>query len=353
LRRSVTRYACCFALLLLLTGCGNWNPSPPDFPTMEDALGARFPQKVTIAHFEPFGKNRALALFHTDLNQGPIAVLLEQTASGRWRESPMGVARQNGDTNLGALSYGRGNLGQIEKKVGKLTSIYPEAHIIYGDVLDPAITWVEPTLYEKDAVPIRANVSHGIWWAVLPWMKYSREFSLRAGDPSGVRFVASLPNQSTGDGNPLTGPLVAYVDKQSGISLQYPERALIRMLAQPNLLTFDFNYGSITIHREPRETNTTLASLVARRIATPSSVKDERIKIVEQDTRSLGGQAVGYVREDGESPAGKRQTAVYLFLTKDQAFQITCGSDPGKSPYPWADMKSLCDRVLDTVTLGS
>ncbi|MFZ5815260.1 MAG: hypothetical protein ACOY93_08145 [Bacillota bacterium] len=107
----VIRRSGMLSLALLLVGCsGGGAPPFPAYNSMEEALGEVLQQRVVIAYQEPFGEQRALVLFRTEKHPGLSPTLLEQTGFGKWRMT--GAVGLNGPLpRLGALSYGRGNVG--------------------------------------------------------------------------------------------------------------------------------------------------------------------------------------------------------------------------------------------------
>jgi hypothetical protein len=347
------RYAVLLLLLLaLLAGClGAGAPVFAAYPAKAEALGKVLNEQAEIVYEEPFADDRTLVLFRTAEHPGLSGTLLERTAFGRWRMTDA-VSLNNGLARLGSLTVNRANLGRVEERVGTVTHDKAEAHVVFGEVLDPAITWVELTPYIEGAQPIKATVANGAWLVHLPPDRQNTWFDLKAGNAGGVRFAASLARRTSRSTDSRSSPLAEYGDALAGIRIRYPE-SIMPLINQDGWLTFPSGNGSVAIRRSPRDgTAGSPQDLMARYLRQAAEAPDERVRIDEQETRRLGGHEAAYVRETAEGSGMKRYTAHYFVLTQDAAYEVTCGTNLVKLPLPWEEMKPVCDRLLETIQLG-
>lgn len=329
-------------LLLALTGCLPGNASRfPAHPTIDEALAQGIRRPVKVAYHEPFGPNRALVLFRTE--QEALSATILQQSGANWRMTD-GVRLASELTRLGSLAYERADLGQIEQKRGSITQITPEAHVIYGETADPAITWVELTLDAKGAQPIRTPVRDGVWAVVVPPEHQWTWFFLRAGDGQGQRFTASVGRQGP-DRSAETAPLVAYQDKQLGIHFQHPDVGPTLRFEGPNRLLLTFSLWTITMERTTYPVANPDQALMAQAEG----------QVLEHGALPLNGQPAAYLVETKPDAEGDGTTyhLRYLIPAGDAAYAVTCTTAQVFSRSVWEEhWRPVCERVLNTLKVG-
>lgn len=329
-------------LLLLLTGCLPGNASRlPSYPTIDEAIAQGIRRPVEVAHQEPFGPTRALVLFRTE-QEALSATLVEQVGKN-WRLTDR--VRLNSElSSLGSLAYGRADVGEVEVQRGSITQVSPEAHVIFGESSDPAITWVELTLDAKGAQPIRTPVRNDVWAVVVPPEHQWTWFFLRAGDGQGQRFTASVNRQGP-DRSAETAPLVAYQDKQLGLQFQHPDVGPILRLDQSDRLLLQFSLWTITMERLPNPVANPEEALLAKAEG----------EVLEHNTQPLNDQPAGYLLETlpDEKGDGTTYHLRYLIPAGDAAYAITCTTAHIYSRPVWETYwRPVCERVLTTLEVG-
>lgn len=340
-----------FALGLLALILGfffsfDWpGPSWPAHRTMEEALSE---QQVSIAYHEPFSRNRTLVLFRTEQHPGPSAALLERTLFGRWRRS--GSFGLNGSLrSLGALSYGRANLGFSTVRKRGYTTQTVDTHIIFGEVLDPAITWVEATLDSSQPQTVQATVSGGVWLVHVSPKEQNTPFDLRAGDTGGQRFAANYGRSAFRRYlDPVTALMSEYQDASEGIRLEHPLMFSLRV-DQAGRRTWVFHAWTITVERKPQVGGQMLEKLLEAAAATAGTT------VLEHAIRPLGSHRAGYLLESrpDKSGEGSTYTERYLVLEGGDRYEVTCSTvHVYARPFWERELKPVCDRVMQTVRLG-
>lgn len=308
---------------------------------MNEALSQVIRRPIEVAYHDPFGPNRALVLYRTE--QGGLNATILQQAGKSWRMTDaLGIGGPL--PRLGSLSYDRADLGRVEKKIGSSINVTPEAHVIYGETFDPAITWVELTLDAKGAPPIRTQVRDGIWAVLVPPEHQWTWFFLRAGDSHGQRFTASVGRQGA-DRSAETAPLVEYQDQQLGLRFQHPDVGLTPQLDQPNRLHLQFSLWTITLERKQGAVASPEEALMAQ----------SEGEILEHGARPLNGQPSGYLVETHPDEKGDGTTyhLRYLIPAGDAAYAVTCSTAHIHLEAVWAEhWRPVCDRVLNTLKVG-
>ncbi len=319
-------------LIALMAGCSAGGLLP-GHATMQQALGDGNGQRVTVVYQEPFDESRVMVLFRTMTHDGLTAALLERNTFGRW--SRTGAMLQNKQLpNMGALTYGRGTLGYVEEQ----GSVGIEAVAIFGEILDPSITWVELTLHEEGAVPVRATVRDGLWVVQVPPEKDTTGFTVRAGNPDGLRFLAAVHSNPPRDIPPLNAPLVEYLSGQMGIRLAYPETAGTPQIDAAGRLVIGTKDWAILVDRQPRTDNPILE---------PAGEK-----VIDQGAVPLGGREATYLLEAFPEEVEGTFTyyARYLVQTESDQYELVCATAQVYRHEYWADhLKPLCDKILGTV----
>jgi len=193
---------------------------------------------------------------------------------------------------LGALSYDSANLGHVADKVGRVTRVRAETHVVFGKVLDPAITWVELTPDREGAEPVRASVANGYWAARLSPEDQFTPFEVKAGDETGVRFAASVGRGSRYRLKaPDQVPLVEYLDQQQGIRLHHPIIASAPEV-EGNRLTIRINSNlTMTAEQRPELRGLGLDELLQREVA------ERGDGVLEYGRGSLGTHEAVYLLE--------------------------------------------------------
>lgn len=329
-------------LLLVLTGCLRGGAQPfPVSDTMEGALAGPLSPPIEIAYQEPFGPGRAMVLYRNG-QEGLSATILEQAGRG-WRMTDA-VIINSPLARLGSLSYGRHDLGRVEKQVGSATYVSPEANVIFGETFDPAITWVEVTLDAKGAPPIRTQVRDGIWAVIVPPEHQWTGFFLHAGDGQDQRFAASVGRQGA-DLSAETAPLVEYQDKQLGLHFLHPDVGPNLRLEEPGRLTLQFSLWTITMERTVGPVTNPEAQLVAAATG----------EVLEHATQPLNGAPAGYLLETEPDEEGDGTTyhLRYLIPAGNSAYAVTCSTAQVHSRQVWEEhWRPVCDRVLTTLKVG-
>jgi hypothetical protein len=259
------------------------------------------------------------------------------------------VGLRSGSLNrLGALTYDRGSIGRVTEQHGDLTTERAEALVVYGEVLDPGITWVELTLDNKGAEPIRTTVKDGLWLVKLPPENQFTAFDLRAGDANGRRFATTVGTASVNrrDLDPATAPLVEYQDLQQGLRLQYPAMASPR-IEENGRLVIAFSPWTITVERKPVQGNESLAEQLKAAVGGG--------QVLEEGTRPLGAHQASFLLESRPEADGQGSVfhAHYLVRTGGSTYTVTCSTTRVFSHGFWEkNLKPVCDRVLTTISLG-
>ncbi|MFZ5822853.1 MAG: hypothetical protein ACOY94_00710 [Bacillota bacterium] len=336
----------------LLAGCLGQGPAFPAYRTTAEALGEVLNRQVTIVHEEPFDQKRALVLFFTDRHPGLSPTLLERVGRNNWRMT--GAVGLYGPLDRpGSLTYGRGNLGHVEEKRGTVTHVRAETHVIYGEVLDPTITWVELTLHDEGEEPRRAKVQNGIWLVQVPPQKQNTWFDLRAGDEQGVRFAASIGKRASRlMEDPATAPLSLYQDAQLGVKLEHPATFSSPRIDREGRLSFTFSAWTITLERRSQGEAAGPEELLQ---AALKAATDPKVEVLEHGIRRLGPREAGYLLESRPEDDGKgaRYKARYLVPVGPHRYEVTCSTSRVYSSLFWAEhLKPVCDRVLNTIRLG-
>lgn len=348
MRRLMASLAILF-LLTICAGCAGQRSAFPAYPTGGEALGEVLGKQVSILYTEPFDDKRDLVLFQAD-ESGPSATLLARTGFGKWRMTDA-VFLHGSLWRLGALSYSRENLGYVEERDGTSRRVSAETHIVYGEVLDPAITWVELILDREGAEPVRANVANGYWVARLPAEHANTWFELKAGDDSGVRFIASVARGVRYSYKaPDQAPLVEYRDRHQGIQLQHPITASIPVV-EDNRLTITISSSlAISVEQRPELHGMSLEELLQREVASGGD------RLLESGIRPLGVHEAAYLLEavQDEEAKGTTYYARYLTAVEDAGYEVACTARWVLTRDSWESrMKPFCDLVLETVRLGS
>jgi hypothetical protein len=330
--------------LLLATCSRGGAPAFPAQPTQAEALSKVLNHPVHIAYSEPFGQGRALVLFRTDTNPGLSPTVLEQTGLGQWRMTDA-VSLRPSLRGLGALTYDQAGVGRVETQMGSVTSIQAEAAVLYGEILNPAIAWVDVTLVDGEAQTLHADVKNGIWLVKMPGRNTFPEFTLTAGNTGG-RLLAVTMDDAPRD-NP--GEVAEFDDRLSGILFRS------RYARFPGFdgerFQFGFPDGSLSIKRS-QASGKALRDLQARFLAAPPA-EGTKVTVLEQGTRRLGGHDAAFVRLSTEGPGeNRRNAAVYFVVTPDADYEVTCASLQVKNPLPWDDLQPRCDQVLEGLRLG-
>ncbi|MFS8639395.1 MAG: hypothetical protein LOD90_01015 [Symbiobacteriaceae bacterium] len=344
---SVMRLVALLALAALLAACTG--SGFPAYPTMEEALGEVLDTPIAILYVAPFDRNRSLVLFKAG-DHGPTATLLERMDLGQWRMTEA-VALGGPLPRLGALSYGRANLGYLEEKIGTVTHVKAETHVVFGEVLDPAITWVELTLDREGAEPTRARVDNGFWVVHLPPENQLTGFALNAGDDGGVRFSASVGRgRAHGHASAADAPLVEYRDEQQGIRLEHPVVAAIPLVEEGRLTLPLDERTTLTVERRTELVGRDLDELLRDAAAQAGE------RALEHGIGQLGAHQAAYVLEVEQEENGQGATyrARYLTVTGDAGYEVVCSVTRVYEWENWERMaRPICDRVLATVRLGS
>lgn len=332
------------SLILVLTSCLRGGAPPfPSFDTMDEALSGVLKRPVEVVYNEPFGPGRAMVLFKTE--QGGLSRTILQQTGKKWRMTD-GVGINGPLPRLGALSYDSGALGRVETKRGTVTQISAEAHVVYGESFDPAITWVELTLGEPGAQPIRTMVRNGYWAVILPPEKQGVWFDLRAGDGAGERFTASVGGRRSSPNSPVVPR--QYHDAQLGVRFNYPDESTYLRLDEQGRLVLGVSLIQITIKRQSYPTaGDPEEELIA---STPREAE-----IVEHDRRTLGGHSAGYLLAVQPEEKADQFTYEmrYLVPVEDVAYIVTCATPHIYERSVWAkNWRPLCDQALAGVTLG-
>lgn len=345
MHRSVRPLGLLF-LAALLAGCLSRGPTRPAFPTMQEALGKWVNQPVTILYQESFDEKRQLVLFRTDRHPGPSPTLLERTGFGRWRVTDS-VGLHGELPRAAGLSYSRASLGRVYTQLGTVTTVEAETHVVFGEVLDPAITWVKLTLHEDGAEPIAATVANGLWLVKVPPQMQNTWFVLEAGDDRGRRTVVSLGKHSR-DLNAATTPLTEYQDAQFGIRLQHPVMATPR--TDPDgRLTVTYQSWTIGVERRPPQANADPEDLL------DAAVAEAGERVLDQGLSKLGPHPAAYLLEFRPEADGKGASyhLRYLVPAEQAAYEVSCVTRHIHSEGIWEEhLRPFCDRILSTVELG-
>ncbi|HYF95525.1 MAG TPA: hypothetical protein VD969_25210 [Symbiobacteriaceae bacterium] len=327
-------------------GCRQGPPPRPAYNTMEEALGKVLGLQAAIAYREPFGGSRSLVLFRTDKHRGLSATILEQTLLGKWRMTDA-VSLGGELPRVGALSYERANLGHVEEKIGRTTFATSETHVIFGEVLDPAITWVELTLDEEGAKPINATVKDGIWLVKVSPKAQNTWFHLRAGNAEGRRFTASIATGPWRETDPNRAPLVEYYDAQQGIRLEYPSLFSHPRVDRDGRLTIAFSSWTISVEPAPAAE---LGQLLKSAVAAGGD------RVLAHGIRQVGTRQVGHVLEARPEEDGRGSTYLshYLVPAGRSHFTLTCSAPHMYSLDFWKEYwEPVCERVLPTMQMDT
>lgn len=329
---------CC--LLLVLSGCVVGGAPPfPSYDTMDEALSGPLTQPIKVVYQEPFGPGRAMVLFQTEQN-GLSHTILQQS-SKKWRMTKaVGI---NGPLpRLGPLSYGRGSLGQVEKKVGTVTQVTAEAHVIYGESFDPTITWVELTMDQPGAPPIRTTIRNGFWAVIVPPEKQNTWFDIRAGNAEGERFTAWVGSRRQNQAPPQ------YHDAQLGVRFVYPDDGAYLRLDEQGRLLVSVSLVEIAIERRTGPSaDDPEQQLIA---STPKGSQ-----ILEHDLRTLGGHSAGYlltVHPEAEADRFSYEMR-YIVPVQDVEFAVTCTTQHIFERAVWeSNWRPVCAQALAGLRLG-
>lgn len=169
-----------FLLVGMLGGCSLTNRNaPPTYWSANQALD-QVPGGVTqILHEEALGQDR-LIIFRTSQQNDP-QVCLVLGEFGKWHADSVAYSPLK---KIGPLAVARQNFGRVLEG----SVVRAKAHVIYGEVSDPNIEWVEVTLTNETK---RAKVENSVWIVAFGMEDFSRDlkpYSIRAGHGSQTMF---------------------------------------------------------------------------------------------------------------------------------------------------------------------
>lgn len=324
--------------MIVLSGCLPRQAAPVIYPTVEAAVAAGDDALITVYHAEPFGEGETMVLYREEGREPSIAIL-RQTRQGWTREWRGGGG---GHRYLGSLTYSQSHLGRVETKVGDVTRINARSTIVFGEVFDPAITWITLTLSEPNTAPHRATVTNGLWFVQLPPEHLATGFTIEGGNGLEQRFLASQNTPKSGD--LLTGPLVEYRDRFHGLALSYPTNLSLMFEGQERLIVNAPNWF-ITVERSGEEQRTDPGNgPQAFTAPLPAGA------VLEEGSLSLGGHAASYLLEGTGDPAHPKLAARYFVSTPRANWAVSCEMRAPTRMDDWEQYhQPECQRVLDTI----
>lgn len=180
----MARWWVSLCVVVLLVGCSPGGE--PTFASIDRVVAAELGERAITLQQLNLSNGERIVLFRTAENPTITASLFVLSATNKWRLS--GTINRAPLTQQGPISFRRLNQGQADDG-NELEAKY---HVIFGEVSDPSITWLEITLDDGEAKPARANVVNGTWLIVIPagigveWTA----FDLRAGGPGREIYTA-------------------------------------------------------------------------------------------------------------------------------------------------------------------
>lgn len=172
-------------LSALLVGCSATGTTAFEDP--REVVAAELGEQMIALQQKDLTEGDRIVLLRTAENPLITASLFVRASSNRWRLG--GSINRAPLVDQGPISFRRLNQGQVTDG-NELRAKY---HVIFGEVSDPSITWVEITLHEGDRSPQRVSVTNGTWMVIIPagigveWIP----FDLQAGGPGRDTYQAT------------------------------------------------------------------------------------------------------------------------------------------------------------------